>query len=588
MKIPIRIWRSPYSKFGHLLKNPDDLLDETVTAIDAYDDKALQEIAESGFNAIWVHGLLKNIILSEIFPEFGRNSSVHIHHMRMLIKRAAKYNIKVFLYMQPPRALDVENSFWKKHPDVVGQETDYTTDDGYPVKMRSLCTSTTKVKDYLYQSSAKLANELPGLGGVILITASEFPSHCYGRSGSICDESGNLTQRKIDCPNCSKRPPSEVISEIIHLIRNGLKSVDDELKIVAWNWSWSSHYAIPCEEIISQLPKDIILMVDFERGGEKEIFGKKRLIDEYSLSYSGPSSQFLRTCDFAKKKRMNIMARLQIGTTHELATVPNLPLIGNLYDKAKAMKENGIADFMGCWNFGNMISANTNAFNHFMGAEQLPDKQHDLGDFAREYFPECNSELIVKAWKAFDHAMNSYPFSTSFLYCSPLNYTLIYPLEPAPVDNIPSGRSWLMDDRGGNLDKSLTEFSIEEVLKGLEMLYQQWWKGVMFLEQGLDISKCKHSYEELNNAQVCYHIFRSAWNTYRTYQLRCEFSNLKLSEYLQVINNELANLKKVLPIIKNNKRFGYHSEAQNYMFDYAGVKNKADDLEKQIQQLKAE
>ncbi len=30
------------------------------------------------------------------------------------------------------------------------------------------------------------------------------------------------------------------------------------------------------------------------------------------------------------------MTKLQFGTTHELASVPNLPLIGNLYEKAKS------------------------------------------------------------------------------------------------------------------------------------------------------------------------------------------------------------------------------------------------------------
>ena len=102
---------------------------------------------------------------------------------------------------------------------------------------------------------------------------------------------------------------------------------------------------------MNALPDDVILMAGFERGGRKKILDKMRVIDEYSLSYVGPSATFRRCADLARKRGLPIMAKLQIGTTHELATVPSLPLIGNLYDKVKAFKKLKIRSYMGCWNF---------------------------------------------------------------------------------------------------------------------------------------------------------------------------------------------------------------------------------------------
>lgn len=68
-----RIWRSPYSRFGGLNSlRPDDTTDETVTAVDCYTDDVLREIAENGFNAIWLHSVLANITHLDIFPEFGK------------------------------------------------------------------------------------------------------------------------------------------------------------------------------------------------------------------------------------------------------------------------------------------------------------------------------------------------------------------------------------------------------------------------------------------------------------------------------------------------------------------------------------
>ena len=63
-----RIWRSPYSRFGPMNSlRPDDTTDETVTAVDCYTDDVLREIAENGFNAIWLHSVLANITHLDIF-----------------------------------------------------------------------------------------------------------------------------------------------------------------------------------------------------------------------------------------------------------------------------------------------------------------------------------------------------------------------------------------------------------------------------------------------------------------------------------------------------------------------------------------
>lgn len=106
-------------------------------------------------------------------------------------------------------------------------------------------------------------------------------------------------------------------------------------------------------------------MADFERGGIRK---DGVLINEYSLGYAGPSEQFLDSLKLARQRGIPVMVKLQIGTTHELATICSLPLIGNLYEKASFLRENHLEGFMGCWNFGNFNSANLFAFNEFLTA----------------------------------------------------------------------------------------------------------------------------------------------------------------------------------------------------------------------------
>ena len=192
---PIKIWRSPDSKFGVWVEHPDDLQDETFQAQYTYTDDVLQKIAADGFNGIWIHGQLQHIIKTTHFAEFAPDSDKHIDAIKKLCNRAAKYGIKVYLYMQPPRAIPVSNkTFWQNHADVAGQQLSVCGDDGKQFEVNCICTSTKYVQDYLFEAFAELAKALPELGGIIIISASEYPAHCYSRRNF---KTGSNKKRKM-------------------------------------------------------------------------------------------------------------------------------------------------------------------------------------------------------------------------------------------------------------------------------------------------------------------------------------------------------------------------------------------------------
>ena len=58
-----RIWRSARSRFGSE-QLPGGENDETLTALSAYTDDELKKIADAGFNAIWLHGILHHLACS--------------------------------------------------------------------------------------------------------------------------------------------------------------------------------------------------------------------------------------------------------------------------------------------------------------------------------------------------------------------------------------------------------------------------------------------------------------------------------------------------------------------------------------------
>ncbi len=582
----LRIWRSPWSNFKNIYNDPqlNEFTDESITADAVYTERELAEIATHGFNGIWVHGLLKRIVKTVVFPEFGINSELHVDKLNSLIVRARKYGIKVYLYCQPPRGLFADDPFWHQHPDV-GGEMQETFIGGEKVKMRALCTSTEKVKAFLQEGSANLIRFLPDLGGIFFLTASDYLAHCWTNI-MVYDINADYrkTGRKPNCSRCRERGAVDVVAEVIQLLRDGIRSVSNNVAIIPFNWRWDMFDPPPHRQIIKRLPKDVILLANFECGGRKIICGLERPIQEYSLSYVGPSEMFVEAAACAKKTGLKVMAKLQLGTTHELATVPNLPLITNIYDKVEKYQRLEIDGYLGCWNFGCMRTVNSFAFNYFLdrltGKENDPEKTKIrlILSLAKDYFGVCNAELVTRAWKKFSEAMDHYPFSVAFLHFGIINYALCYPLKKGSLPEIPTtadslarittGRAHVMEKKRGEiLDYQLGPYTLNEFIKKFMDLYYIWREGIFFLEKALYNNNTRVATEEIDNVRMCYHVFRSVLNIHKVYKLRKDWNESLLTKYKLIVADELDNLTTALPLLEKDKRFGFHSEAFAYMFD---------------------
>lgn len=594
-----RLWRSPWSNFN---SEDGDLSEETITANAVYTDERLAEIARNGFNAIWVHALLHHVVASKYFPEFGTHANEHVGNLNALVQRAAQHGLQVYIYMQPPRGFDQHDPIWAAHPQTRGAGTSWINSEGEKGMYYAMCTSHPKVKKYIYHSTRDLFRRVKGLGGAILITASEHTSHCYANypaaryqenkvldgadktmfGDAIAEALSRGEMPPLGCARCEQRTPWDVVGEIVKLVRDGAKAASPGAQIIAWNWSWSFYEKDPSPNVLKALPDDVILMADFERGDTKEILGKVRAIDEYSLSFAGPSKRFRDSYKIAIAQKRQVIAKLQLGTTHELGTVPNLPVIGNLYEKARQMRRLRVEGFMGCWCFGNMPSANTAAFNYFLNASRLPSRQKALRAFAKEYFIGADAALVAEAWEGFAAAMDSYPFSVPFIYTGPVNYALAYPLLPGPLEGTSTGYSCAVSSRGDDLSACLHPYTLAEVIRGFRQLCTQWKQGAQSLEKGLRGYDGEHARQELANAWVCHHIFVSTLHAFQIYKLRLAWSDDQRPRYRKIISAELKNIKSALAYVEADGRFGWHAEPQAYLFDAESIKRKIRQLEEQL------
>ena len=93
-----------------------------------------------------------------------------------MIARGRCAGVGAYLYFNEPLAVPADAPFWASHVDIKGVEQPATVHEGHSF---ALCTSAPLVQDFLRARRADLLARLDGLAGVILITASEFQTHCY-------------------------------------------------------------------------------------------------------------------------------------------------------------------------------------------------------------------------------------------------------------------------------------------------------------------------------------------------------------------------------------------------------------------------
>ena len=278
----IRFLFSYFATFG------DPLLDPEVAS---YPDELLRRLAESGVNGIWLHTLLRTLSPHDLFPEFGKDHEIRLRSLRTLVKRADRYGIKVYLYMNEPRALPTSM--------FVGDVERFA---GVPEgnRYRALCTSVPEVKRWLADSLTFVFREVPNLGGIFTITASENLTHCASH------------HRKDQCPRCKERSAAEIIADVSSVMSEAVHAANPHAKVIVWDWGWNDNDA---PAIIAALPKSCWFQsvsewsLPIERGGVKSHVG------EYSISSVGPGPRAAKHWELARKSGLKTVAKVQFNIT---------------------------------------------------------------------------------------------------------------------------------------------------------------------------------------------------------------------------------------------------------------------------------
>ncbi len=531
---------------GHLGELGDD--------VDYYPDNYLNRLAHDGVNAIWVQEHFRAILPSEIIKEYGRNGEKRLEKLNDLIRRAKRYGIKVFLECIEP-ASSYNNPDLKNYDELLGQsfcKTEF-----------AFCSSQELGKAYIRESTAMLFKLVPDLGGLVNISLGETVGCCAA-----------VEAEPYTCPNCLELgfSKAEVLVNCERELLLGMRAVKPDAELISWAYALRGWTEEDRQEYLQKRDSRVISMINFEDLGEAVQLGKVKKVRDYWLSYAGPGKLFEAAADAAKEKNAPLFAKIQVCNSHEVASVPYVPVPGILYDKYKYMHENGVNGVMYCWYFGNYPSMMSKAAGELAFAPFFENKSDFLVHLAGIYWGK-DAKRVAKAYQLFEDGYSNYPLNTCFEWHGPMTDGSVWPLHLNPVD-LPVSRAYQLDDMVGcdRLGETmLMAHSYDDILTLCNEMSDKWHKGVLELE-AVPIENNPIKAEQKRVSQALDILFSSGRSILYFYYLRNRLGLLLdepkkvLLSMREIVLREIKNSNELKNLCMEDNRLGYHSEAVGYKF----------------------
>ena len=525
-----------------------------------YGEEYLLRLASVGINGIWLQETLRNLAAFPFDESISPDYKIRVRNLKKLTERCEKYGIGVYLYLNEPRSLPA--AFFERYPQLKGQRTEDGT--GY-----CLCTSTKEVQDYLYGAVKSLAQAVPRLKGVMTITMSDNPTHCYSKKWQGEDVKSPITE----CPCCKVRAPEEVAAELNNLMSRALKAGNGYTKLIANLWGWSDFMCWTEEQVlhgVELLDKEVEVLCVSEYSKSFSRGGVRSSVVDYSISVTGPSPITEKTLAYAKQAGHKIWAKIQVNNSWECSAVPYIPVFDLMTEHIENLKKLRVDGLMMGWSLGGYPGGALPLCNMACGVGELQEAEW----YAQTYGE--NAERAKRAVSIFSEAFKEYPFSIDSLYFG--GHTLgvgnFWTLEA-------SGReSTMVCFTFDDYEKYTKPYGVDIYGKQYEKLTARWEEGLRILLQ----AEGNANYAELLRvAQGCYAQFESA-------RLNALFSKLKKdpkrnrATLLNCVEKEYALTELVYELISTDSKIGFEM-TNHYYYNANGLLEKMLNLEMLKKQL---
>lgn len=520
----------------------DPLLDESMSS---YPEELFRRLQQVGVNGIWFHSVMRTLVLPDEKGFPGDEKALErIAGLNRLVERAAKYGIKIYLYVNEPRAMGEEYF------------------DGTPERMayagpklgglHSFCTSNPDVLDWLSRSMESVFSKVKGLGGVFTITASENHTSCASRN-------------YYDCPLCKERAYSDLIADVNRAIEQGVHRAAPDAKVIVWDWGWPDSQ---CEKIINKLPKQCWFMSVSEWSKPIERGGVPSSVGEYSLSAVGPGPRALRNWETARRAGLKTVAKVQVNATWEMAVVPSVPVLDLVARHAENLSKQSVNGVMLSWSLGGYPSENLKLFQSIKRGDVAEDV---LIKLAREEYGPKAGELVREAWRKCSEGFENYPYHINTVYHGPHH---VGPSNPFYLD-VTGYVATMVGIPYDNYDKWRSVYPLDVWIGLLDKAAEGFKQGVELLRQAEKLAKGEQRDRvaaQLHRAEAVYIHLKSSAEQTRFFEARNKLRKCsdaaEREAYKQAMrsacHNQLQLIRQMLPILSVDSSIAYESSNQYF------------------------
>lgn len=530
---------SPRFLYSYQALYGDPLIDPST---DPFPAGYLEKVAKCGVTGVWLQGVLNTLAPSMTFPEFGDSWQTRLRNLSIMCHRAAEFGLKIFLYMNEPRSMPEE--FFSKRAGLRGEPFQ---------DLHSLCTSTTEVQDWITASLAHVFRYVPQLGGIFTISMSENHTNCFSHGGAW---GKNAPSSKV-CPRCSKRESWDVLAELFHAMREGVRKSSRTAEIIHWDWGWPDDMAA---KLIPKLDKDVMFMSISEWSQPVKRGGVETEVGEYSISVTGPGPRAKRNWQIAREAGLKTMAKVQFNNTWEISAVPYIPVPHLIVEHCEELRKAGVRGVMASWTCGGYPSPNLMAAKpYYFQAE--PDQAQVLKNLAVQRFGGAAASDGVEAWRMFSEAFREFPYGVN-VYLIPTQHGPANLLRLKSTGHAPGMILFPHDV----LKQWCGKYPVEVVQQQFRLLASKWKQGLPAMERAVakaPPSKQRNAKLDLAIAMTCANHFESVANQVEFYRLR-EAGASDKARMRALAEAELELAKSQYSVARSQSTIAY--EATNHYY----------------------
>ncbi len=353
-----------------------------------YHENYLRRIAAAGYTGFHLNISLSMFIHSDILPEMNNHDyRNNLEELGKIVETADKFGLGVYLdlYLE---AIPGTHPVFQNHPELRGSRFINTSD------MYILCSSMPKTRQYYAEQMSRLFTAVPNLAGVVAIAGCEGLLHCH------------TANHPDTCPNCAGKDTEKETAETFNAMAAAVKKTAPTARFIVWTYGIFAWTDISAEKFISHLSSDCALMANFDTGDDFLLGDAESTFFDYSLSCVGPSSPFLAQKRAAEARGIEFMAKIESGAPLEYCSLRYVPAMTRWERKYSSVTRLASGSMM-AWKF---LGYNGGLAQELAGLFAMGEGDGALDRLAVREFGK-DAAVAKAAWREFDHAMNSHPFS---------------------------------------------------------------------------------------------------------------------------------------------------------------------------------